>query len=441
MRRWAVIMATLGLLCITAHGSAAPASPGTHFDANAAAAAYMATLSPQAEARSDAYFEGGYWLTLGDFVIVLLVAWLLLATRLSVGMRDWARRRTQRRWLQSGLYAVQYILFTTIVTLPWAAYEGYFREHQYGMSTQNLGGWLGDQFKSLLIGVLFGTVAIIAIYAVIRRVGKAWWIWGAMVVVALLIVAAAIAPSYLEPVFNKFYPLADGPLKQQILSLARANGIPASQVYEFDASRQTTKMSAHVSGLFGSAQISLNDNLIRRGSPEEIKAVLAHEMGHYVMNHIYKSIVYDGLLIVFGFAVVAWAYRGMQAAASRRWGLGDVSDEAALPLLVALFTLYGFVLTPVQNSITRSMEMEADAFGLNAAREPDGFAQAALHLSEYRKMRPGPIEEFIFFDHPSGWNRIHRAMVWKAENIDTPDIRAYDSSHGAPASNVNSTPG
>jgi STE24 endopeptidase len=423
MRRWVLALATVGLLCITTRGSAVPA-PGTHFDVDAATAAYMATLSPQAQARSDAYFEGGYWLALVDFIITLLVAWLLLGTKLSVRMRDWAQRRTARRWLQTGLYAVQYIVITTVITLPWSAYEGYFREHQYGMSTQTMGDWLGDQFKGLLIAVVFSAVALIAIYAVIRRVGKAWWIWGALIVLALLVFQAAISPSYLEPVFNKFYPLADGPLKQQILSLARANDIPASQVYEFDASKQTTKMSAHVSGLFGSAQISLNDNLIRRGSPEEIRAIVGHEMGHYVMNHIYKSFVYFGLVILIGFAFVAWAMRALRS---------DVSDVAALPLVVALFTLYSFVLTPVQNGITRSMEAEADAFGLNAAREPDGFAQAALHLSEYRKMRPGPVEEFVFFDHPSGWSRIHRAMQWKAENLATPEIQAYDASHGAPA--------
>jgi STE24 endopeptidase len=109
-----------------------------------------------------------------------------------------------------------------------------------------------------------------------------------------------------------------------------------------------------------------------------------------------------------------------------------VTDVAGLPLLVALFAIYGFVLTPVQNTITRTMEAEADAFGLNAAREPDGMAQAALHLSEYRKMHPGALEEFIFFDHPSGWNRIHRSMVWKAENIGAPDIQAYDAAHHPP---------
>src|ERR1019366_3026573 len=194
---------------------------------------------------------------------------------------------------------------------PGAAYEGDFREHQYGMSNQQLGGWFGDQLKALLLAIIFGTVAVVAIYAVIRRARQTWWLWGAMVLLALLVFQATLSPTYLEPVFNKFYPLPDSPLKQQILSLARANAIPAKQVYEFDASKQTTRVSAHVSGLFGSAQISLNDNLMHRASPEEIKAVLGHEMGHYVMNHIYQGIVYFGLIIVIGFAFLAWAQRGI----------------------------------------------------------------------------------------------------------------------------------
>lgn len=401
-------------------------------NADAATLAYVATLSPQALARSNAYFEGGYWLLLWDCLVTLLVTWLLLGTRLSVGMRDVAQRCTGSRTVHTGLYAIQYIVFTTLITLPWSAYEGYFREHQYDMSNQTPGGWLGDQMKGLLLAVVFGTAAIVAIYAVIRKAGRNWSLWGSAVLLTLLVFQVMISPSYLEPVFNRFYPLADGPLKREILSLARANAIPAQQVYEFDASKQTKKISAHVSGIFGSAQISLNDNLINRSSPEAVKAVLGHEMGHYVMNHIYKSIVYFGLVIVIGLRLVAWSQAAIQSRFGPRLGLRDIGDEAGLPLLVALFTIYFFVLTPVTNSITRSMEAEADAFGLNAAREPDGFAQAALQLSEYRKMQPGPIEEFVFFDHPSGWNRIHRAMVWKAQNIDAPDIRGYDASHKLP---------
>ncbi len=412
--------------------ASAPPAVAVHFDADAATAAYLATMSMAARARSDAYFEGGYWLTLWDFLIGLLLAWALLGLRLSAWMRDFAARLTRYRWAQTALYAIQYFVLTTLVTLPWAAYEGYFREHQYGMSNQNLSDWLGDQAKGLVLTLIFGTIAAVAIYAVIRKIPRTWWLWGSLVAIALVIVQVAIGPTYLEPVFNKFYPLADSPLKQRILSLARANAIPVTQVYEFDASKQTTKMSAHVSGLAGSAQISLNDNLMNRASSEEVEAVLGHEMGHYVLNHIYKSVLEIGILVVIGFAFASWGFGKVTFSFGAGWGVSDVADVAGLPLLVALFSVYGFVLTPVFNTITRTQEAEADAFGLNAARQPDGFAQAALHLSEYRKMRPGPVEEAIFFDHPSGWNRIHRAMVWKAENISTADIAAYDVLHHPP---------
>ena len=441
IRRVSLAILALALIALTSvcsmpSASAADAPSGAaasaHFDADAATAAYLATMTPAARARSDAYFEGGYWLVLWDFLFGLLLAWALLGWRFSARMRDLAARLTRFRWAQNALYAIQYFILTTVVTLPWAAYEGYVREHQYGMSNQGLAAWLGEQAKGLVITLLFGTLAAVAIYAVIRKLPKTWWLWGSAVAILFLIFQIAIGPTYLEPVFNKFYPLAESPLKQRILSLARANGIPVEQVYEFDASKQTTKMSAHVSGIAGSAQISLNDNLINRASPEEVEAVIGHEMGHYVLNHVYKGVLAFGVLVVIGFAFMSWAFGRVTLKFGERWGFRDVADIAGLPLLVALFSVYGFALTPLFNTITRSMEAEADAFGLNAARQPDGAAQAALHLAEYRKMQPGPVEEVIFFDHPSGWNRIHRAMVWKAENLSSADIAAYDSLHHPP---------
>ena len=441
IRRISLAILALALIALTsvcsmqsASAAAAPsgAAASAHFDADAATAAYLATMTPAARARSDAYFEGGYWLVLWDFLFGLLLAWALLGWRFSARMRDLAARLTRFRWAQNALYAIQYFILTTVVTLPWAAYEGYVREHQYGMSNQGLAAWLGEQAKGLVITLIFGTLAAVAIYAVIRKLPKTWWLWGSAVAILFLIFQIAIGPTYLEPVFNKFYPLAESPLKQRILSLARANGIPVEQVYEFDASKQTTKMSAHVSGIAGSAQISLNDNLINRASPEEVEAVIGHEMGHYVLNHVYKGVLAFGVLVVIGFAFMSWAFGRVTLKFGERWGFRDVADIAGLPLLVALFSVYGFALTPLFNTITRSMEAEADAFGLNAARQPDGAAQAALHLAEYRKMQPGPVEEVIFFDHPSGWNRIHRAMVWKAENLSSADIAAYDSLHHPP---------
>lgn len=409
----------------------APAA-AAHLDADAATASYMAQLSPAARAKSDAYFEGGYWLILWDFLASLALAWLFLGTRLSVRMRDRIERLTSLRWLQTAIYAALYILITTLVLLPWNAYESYFREHQYDMSNQTLGAWLGEQGKGLAIALVFGTLVLTAIYAVLRKAPRTWWLWGALVAIAFAMVGMAIGPVYLEPVFNKFKPLAESPLKQQILTMAHANGIPATDVYEFDASKQTKRMSAHVSGMLGTTQISMNDNLLTRGSPEEIKAVLGHEMGHYVLNHVYKGLVAIGIVLIVGFAMLRWSFDKLQARYGARWGIRDVGDVAGLPLMIVLFSAYFFVLTPVLNTITRTMEAEADAYGINVSRQPDGFAQAAMHLSEYRKMQPGELEEIIFYDHPSGWNRIHRVMVWKADHIADPDIAAYDAAHPAP---------
>lgn len=408
---------------------AASAAAVQHFDADEATREWLATMSPEARAKSDAYFEGGYWLILWDFVVALVVAWLFLGTRLSARMRDLAERITRLRWLQTLIYAAEYVVLSTLIGLPWAIYEGWFREQQYGMSNQTLGGFLGDQFTGLIIGLIFAVIAIPIVYAVIRKFTRTWWIWGAVVGMVFIVFSVAIGPTYLEPAFNKFYPLKDGPEKQQILSMARANGIPATDVFEFDASKQTKRMSAHVSGIGGTTQISLNDNLINRGSPEEVQAVLGHEMGHYVLNHVFHGIFEFSILIVIGFAFVKWAFDKVRTRWGAGWGIRDVGDTAGLPLLAALFSVYMFVLTPVANTLTRMQEGEADIFGLNAARLPDGFAQAAIHLSEYRKMEPGPIEEFVFYDHPSGYHRIHRAMVWKAEHLNDADIQAYDAAH------------
>jgi len=404
--------------------SAQATTPPVHFDVGKATEAYMAELTPAQRANSDAYFEGGYWLILWDCLWGLGIAWLLLGTQLSARMRNLAEKITRFRWLQTAIYAVQYIVLTALLALPWSIYENFVREHKYGLSTQNFGQWLGDQTKGLLVTLILGTLALVIIYAVIRKATRTWWLWGSGVTVLFAIFVATIAPVYIAPLFNTYKSLPDSPLKVQILSMARANGIPATDVYWFDASRQSKRISANVSGLFGTTRISLNDNLLKRSSPSEIKAVLGHEMGHYVLNHIYKGIVFIGIIIVLGFAFVRWGFGWAERRWGARWGLRGVGDIAGLPLIAALFTIFMFFMTPVNNTITRTIESEADAFGLNAARQPDGFAQAAVQLSEYRKMHPGPVEEFIFFDHPSGWNRIHRAMVWKAEHLNDADVHA-----------------
>jgi STE24 endopeptidase len=238
-----------------------------------------------------------------------------------------------------------------------------------------------------------------------------------VVTCGFLVLTIVIAPVFIAPLFNKYTLLSDPRVVEPILRLARANGINTDKVYQMDASKQTKRVSANVSGFLGTMRVTLNDNLLNRCSQAEIEAVMAHEMGHYVLNHVFKLLVFLGIIIVIGFLWLRWASSGLLNRFGVRWGISGLGDVAVTPLMVLLFTSYLFLLTPVSNSIIRMHEMEADMFGLNAARQPDGFAEAALKLAEYRKMEPGRLEEWIFYDHPSGATRIRTAMRWKAENL------------------------
>ncbi|HZL52945.1 MAG TPA: M48 family metallopeptidase [Terracidiphilus sp.] len=423
-----VLFASLGFGSVAAQPALQPtvditqvppaAQPSAHFSADAATEAYMAMIPPAATARSNAYFEGGYWLILWDFLYASAVCLLLLNLRWSARMRDMAERVTRFRWLQDGLYWVQYLLLSYLLGFPLEFYEGYVREHKYGLATQSFGPWMGDEGKALLVNIVLGGLAAVLLFAIVRKLRKTWWIWGSIAAFALAVIAVAIGPVFLQPIFNKVTRLNDPKITVPILRMAHANGIPANDVYQIDASRQTTRMSANVSGFASTMRITLNDNLLRRGSPEEIQSVMGHEMGHYVLNHIPKFLFFLSVVILISFSYLYWGLGWALKALGARWEIRDVSDPAVLPLAALMAGILFFALTPVMNTVTRMQEKEADMFGLNASREPDGFAQAAIHLSEYRKMRPGRLEERVFYDHPSGYDRIHSAMLWKGENLE-----------------------
>jgi STE24 endopeptidase len=393
----------------------AEASP--NFNAQAATDAYLAEMPAEARAKSDAYFEGGYWLLLWDFLYVVAASLILLNLRWSAKMRDLAERVTRFKPVHTIVYWAQYLVLTTILYFPITVYEGFTREWKYGLATQTFGAWMGDEFKGLLVGLVLGGILIVPLFGLGRKAPRTWWIWGAGVMTVFTAFVALIAPVFIFPIFNKVTKLNDPKVTVPILSMARANGIPAHDVYQIDASKQTTRMSANVSGFGSTMRITMNDNLLKRGSSEEIQSIMGHEMGHYVLNHVYKGIVFFGIMFFLGFALLASALNWSLARWGEKWQIRGLGDLAILPLVVLWGSVFLFVLTPVQNSFVRIQEHEADMFGLNASAQPDGFAQAAIHLGEYRKMSPGPVEEWIFFDHPSGRNRIHDAMVWKAEHL------------------------
>jgi STE24 endopeptidase len=392
---------------------------GPAFDVNAAVEAYLAKMSPAQRARSNAYFEGGYWLSVWDFLTGVLVMWILLTFGWSADMRNLSERITRLRPLQTALYWIQFIVVSSVLTFPLTVYEGYFREHKYGLLNQTFGPWMKDQIVGLAVSVVLGAILVVPLFGVVRRLGRNWWVAGAGLMIAFLAFVSLIAPVYIAPLFNTYTKLEDPNIKNPILSLARGNGIPARDVYEFDASRQSNRVSANVSGFASTLRISLNDNLLKRCTLPEIETTMGHEMGHYVLNHAYKGLVMMGVVMVIGFALANWGIHFALARWGEAWGVRGITDVAVLPLAVIVFSLYFFLVTPVTNTITRTMEFEADMYGLNAARQPDGEANVDLLLGEYRKMDPAPWEEFIFFDHPSGRTRITAAMRCKAEHPET----------------------
>ncbi|HEY4770485.1 MAG TPA: hypothetical protein VIH51_07650, partial [Myxococcales bacterium] len=181
---------------------AAASGASGSIDPAAATRAYLEQVPAEQRARSDAYFEGGYWLSLWSFLWSAGILILLLQTGLSARMRDLAERATQVRALQTGLYWTQFAVAVAVLSFPLSVYRDYLREHRYGLSNLGFGAWLGEELKGLAVSIVLGGLAMMALYAVVRRLARSWWIWGSVVAVALVAVSTLIEPVLISPIFN-----------------------------------------------------------------------------------------------------------------------------------------------------------------------------------------------------------------------------------------------
>ena len=383
----------------------------------AATRAWLDTMPANEKTKSDAYFEGTYWLILWNFVVDAAIALLLLTTGLSASIRHIAEKLTTFRPIQAAIYGIGFALITWALNLPLAYYEQFVREHQYGMSNQTFAAWFGESLKDLIVTLVIVPIVFAILYRIFQAAQRTWWIWGTLFGIVLITVLNMAGPVFIEPIFNKYTPLTDPKIRDPILAMAQANQIPVKQVFVVDQSRQTKRVSANVSGLAGTTRIALNDNLLNQCTLPEIREVMAHEMGHYILNHGAKLTESLSIFILIGFALAALTFDRIVKKHGRAWGVTGIADPAGFPLLTLIFATYAFLLTPISNTLTRVVEREADAFAMNTAREPEGAAMVALKLGKYRKMEPSPLEEFIFFDHPSGRSRIRMAMDWKYAHL------------------------
>ncbi|PYL47755.1 MAG: hypothetical protein DMF40_07195, partial [Verrucomicrobia bacterium] len=235
----ALVVSSIGLPAqqtspTTANALASPtpaAIPAGIADPEAATRAWLDTMPADEKARSDAYFEGSYWLILWNFLVTVAIALLLLTTKLSARIRDLAAALTSFRPAQAGIYAIGFAIIAWVLNLPLNCYEGFVREHQYGMSNQTFAAWFGESLKGLAIALVILPIVFAILYSIFRVAQRTWWIWGTIFGIILTTLLNMAAPVFVEPIFNKYTPLTDPKIRDPILALARANEIPVQQVF------------------------------------------------------------------------------------------------------------------------------------------------------------------------------------------------------------------
>jgi STE24 endopeptidase len=390
------------------------------FDPAAATAAYLAQLPPEAHARAQAYTQGGHWLLLWGAVVSVAAAWLILRSGLTVRVRTAVEAKRPRPWLAVLAVLAVYFVAEFVLTLPWAIYSDSWRETQYGLTSQPVGGWLAEAVISLLVSSVLVIVLLEVVYALIRRAPRTWWLWGGATVVVFFIIANVLAPVFIEPLFNDYKPAPPGPVREAVAAMARANGVPSDKIMIYNGSRQSNRYTANVSGLFGTARIAMSDTMFKQDADlAEVRAVVGHEMGHYVLKHAFLFAGAFGVLGLVGFFLLDRLFP-LAARLAGAKGVGGIADPAGYPVIVMVLAVLGLVAQPFLNSVIRIGEEQADRFSLQHVNEPDGLSRALVKTIEYRAATPSKLEETLFYDHPSVGARIRRAMDWKATHQSSP---------------------
>jgi len=420
-----VALAAVAVIGLAARAEAAVARTVLAVAAPAPAASAKANPTPDEEqvvippdqTRQKRYAHGRLAIGLASDAWSLLVLAALLATGLSARLRDRAKSIGKGENRAVFLYCGAFVILTALCNLPIDLY-GHFREKRYGFAHQTLPAWFGDWGKGIGLGIVLGGVFAVALYAVIRRFPRRYWLLCAAVAMLFTIFAVAVEPVFIAPLFNKYTPLTSGPLKTRLLDLAHAQEIPASDVYEVDASRQSGHTNAYVSGLLGTERIVIYDTLLKTHTPREIVAVMGHEMGHYVLHHLWKGLAFGSVLILLGAWLVRAGYPAFQRRLGVRWGIGPIADVAGLPLVALIVSVFSFFAAPAANGFSRSEEHEADEFSLRVVGDPDALAASFVKfnshdLSEYD---PPRLVELWFYTHPSLEHRIAFCQEWKKEH-------------------------
>ncbi|MBN2576705.1 MAG: M48 family metallopeptidase [Deltaproteobacteria bacterium] len=355
------------------------------------------------------YYRSGNLIWAIEQVLAIALPLLVLFTGLSARLRTVASHWTGGRFYPTlVVYLVLLSVLLFLVELPLSYYVGYVREHAYGLSSQRFGKWLGDALKSLGVGLVIGAVVLWVPYWLLGRSPQRWWVWTGMLALPFYTLILLVAPLWIAPLFNKFGPMKDKALEAMVLETASRAGVEGVRVFEVDKSADTKKVNAYVTGVGGSKRIVLWDTLLAKLSPGQIRYIVGHELGHYVLGHVWTSVLLSSALTVLGLFGAHLLSGFLLARFGARMGFRELSDIASLPMLMLLLTLFSFLIAPAALALSRYHEREADRFGLELTRDNREAATAfvALQQENLAVPRPGWLYKLLRASHPPIGERV-----------------------------------
>jgi STE24 endopeptidase len=355
------------------------------------------------------YFRGNNLIWAVEQLLALLLPVLLLFTGLSARMRTLAGNLGHGYFYPTlVVYLVLFSLLMFVVQLPLDYFVGFAREHAYGLSSQKLSKWLTDQLKGLGVGLVVGALVLWVPYWLLGRSPQRWWLWTGMLALPFYMLTLFVVPLWIAPLFNKFGPMKDKALEAQVLATAQSAGVEGARVFEVEKSVDTNKVNAYVTGIGGTKRIVLWDTLLKKLEPGQIKFVVGHELGHYVLGHIWTSILLSSVLTILGLLGAHLLSSFLLGHFGARLGFERLADVASLPLLMLLLSVFSLVITPAMLAFSRYHEHAADRFALGLTHDNHAAATAfvALQQQNLAVPRPGALYKVFRASHPPIGERV-----------------------------------
>ena len=364
-------------------------------------------LSPERQEQLGSYSQFVNIWRFVSFLVGIGSLLLILFTGLSGRFRTWAqigRKKIFVYWI----FVILFFLADYLINLPFSIYRSFIVEHEYGFSNQSFGEWFGEDLLNLGITLLIAIIPVAFFYWLVSSF-KRWWLWFSLGMFPVMVFFVIVAPVFISPLFNDYTELQDKQLETRILNLAGTAGIEGSDVFQVNASKQSSKINAYVTGLFGTKRIVLYDTMIRNFSYEEIGFVMGHEMGHYVMNHLWWGLAIAIVFVGLALWLTDKTIRPVIRKFGRHFGFDRLEDIASLPLVLIYASVIMFFLQPITNGASRYMEHQSDIYGMEITGVAgEDAARAFEKLSAYNLSDPdpNPIIEFWFYSHPALQKRI-----------------------------------